>query len=292
MIEFNANTFINTAEGNIPLVIQFEAKDNEIICLFGDSGAGKTTVLKMLSGLITPQEGTIIVNNEIWFDSRKKINLPVRKRKIGFVFQEYSLFPHLTVRGNIEFGCPKNCPEGWINDIIAAVGLTELADVKPLYLSGGQKQRAALARAIARKPDVLLLDEPLSALDNEMRYQLQEMILELHSFFPITTVLVSHDISEVFKMTHRVYVIENGRISHSGQPSEIWASQRVSGKFALAGEILSIQKEDFLYILSVGIGNNVIRVIATEKEFHGLNTGEKVIVFSKAFNPIIMKAVV
>jgi molybdate transport system ATP-binding protein len=147
----------------------------------------------------------------------------------------------------------------------------------------------ALARALVRQPDILLLDEPLSAIDTEMRLKLQDYLLEVHRKYKLTTILVSHDISEIYKVSDQVLVIENGTITKQGTPSEVFSSHSNSGKFQFIGEILKIEKENFIYIVSVLIGTNIVKVIAMEEETEALRIGEKIIVSSKAFNPILSK---
>ncbi|MEJ2616114.1 MAG: ATP-binding cassette domain-containing protein, partial [Ignavibacteriaceae bacterium] len=159
----------------------------------------------------------------------------------------------------------------------------------PSTLSGGQKQRASLARAIVRKPEILLLDEPLSALDNEMRLKLQDYILKVHRLFNLTTILVSHDISEIFKMSDRVVRLNRGKITNEGIAAEVFKEKYISGKFRFTGDVLKIESDDVVYIVSVLVGNNIIKVIATQEEIENLKTGDKVMIVSKAFNPLIIK---
>ncbi len=164
-----------------------------------------------------------------------------------------------------------------------------MQDRSPETLSGGQRQRVALARAIVRKPDILLLDEPLSALDEAMRMKLQDYILLLHHRYKITTIMVSHDIGEIFKMSNRILVLENGKIARQGTPDEIFTKDKLSGKFRFVGTILKIQKNEVVKVVSVLSGNNLIKVIATDEDLSNIFIGDKVMIVSKAFNPLIMK---
>ena len=152
---------MNTPQGKESLALDLNIAKGEFIALFGRSGAGKTTFLRILAGLTQPQEGYIEVGGEVWYDSRKKINLRVQQRRTGFVFQESSLFPHMTVRENLEYACDDDNAAGSIREWIDILGLKGLEGQKPDKLSGGQKQRAALARALVNRPKILLLDEPL-----------------------------------------------------------------------------------------------------------------------------------
>lgn len=289
MIEIKIRKQLMAAEGNMDLVIDLEVKEREFITLFGKSGAGKTTILRILAGLTQPDEGLIKVGNEIWLDVEKKINLLPQKRGIGFVFQDYTLFPNMTVKENLEYALESKKDNGVIDKLLKIVDLEELQNRKPDTLSGGQKQRTALARALARKPKILLLDEPLSALDAEMRLRLQDEIINIHKQFNITTILASHDLAEILKLSNKVFFLEKGKIVKSGKPPDAFTKDKISGKFRFVGEILNIQKDDVVYILTVLIGNNIAKVIATETELDGLKIGDKVTVASKAFNPIIMK---
>jgi len=169
------------------------------------------------------------------------------------------------------------------------VELGELKKRKPGSLSGGQRQRVALARVLVQKPEILLLDEPLSALDHEMRFILQGYILQLHREFGLTTLLVSHDISEILKMSDEIIELEQGKIIRQGQPLDIFSHKEVSGKFQFTGEVIGMVKQDFIFIISILIGKDMVKVIADEEEARTLEVGDKVLVASKAFNPVIKK---
>ncbi len=289
MIEIKIKKHLMAAEGNMDLVIDLEIKERDFITLFGESGAGKTTILRVLAGLTQPEEGFIKVDNEIWLDVEKGINLIPQKRKTGSVFQDYVLFPNMTVKGNLEYALGSKKNKDIVDELLEIVGLKELQNRRPDTLSGGQKQRTALARALVRRPKVLLLDEPLSALDTGMRLRLQDEIIKIHKQFNITTILASHDLPEILRLSNKVFFLEKGKIVKSGKPPDVFTREKISGKFKFMGEIIDIQKSDVVYILTVLIGNNVVKVIATETELEDLKIGDKVTVASKAFNPIIMK---
>jgi len=153
--------------------------------------------------------------------------------------------------------------------------LESLQNHKPQYLSGGQKQRVALARAIVRKPKILLLDEPLSALDDEMRFKLQDYIYKAHQHYELTTVMVSHSISEIFKLSNKVIVLDKGKICNEGTPNDVFSEEKISGKFKLTGEIISITKCDIIYVIQVLHGNTIAKVIATENEIKNFKIGQK-----------------
>ncbi len=299
MLEFHLKKNLVVATGAVQLSVDLVVAQNEFVTLFGESGAGKTILLRMIAGLTQPDEGMISVGDEVWFDSRKKINLPTQRRSIGFVFQDYSLFPHMTVVENLRFAsCPLSCRAGQrakdadaarIRDLLKTAGLLGLQDRRPHQLSGGQNQRVAILRAVLRQPKLLLLDEPFSALDMDMRLQFQEEVFQIHKKFGITTIFVSHHIAEVFRLSDRVAIIEGGRIARSGPPSQVFGERRLSGKFTFTGEVVEIVPDGVVNILTILVGNNLVRTVATDDEARDIRPGEKVVVSSKAFNPVVFK---
>ena len=289
MIELNFTKALYTADGIINLKVNKEINKGDFLTLFGKSGSGKTTLLRILAGLETPQSGKIVVDKEIWFDSSKKINLPPQKRNVGFVFQDYALFPNMSVRKNLEFALRNKNEIKKIDQILEIMEIKNLSNMKPELLSGGQKQRVALARTLMTNPKILLLDEPLSALDTTMRLKLQDELKLIHQKFNITSILVSHDISEIFKLSNRVLKINLGEIQKDGTPNELFSNQNISGKFKIVGEILSIKKSDILYILEILSNNEIVKATAVEDEIKNLKIGDKILLSSKAFNPIVNK---
>ena len=189
----------------------------EVVALVGPSGAGKTTLLRAIAGL-QPAHGRISVEGDDWLDSARGIDLPAEQRSVGLVFQEYALFPHLTVRKNVEFGRKGGAA------LLERFGLATLADAKPRELSGGERQRVALARALAPDPAVLLLDEPLSALDahtrGEVRAELQQLLREADR----PTLVVTHDFEDAATLATQVGVVVQGRLRQLGTPAELVAS--------------------------------------------------------------------
>lgn len=289
MIKATIHKTLRSAAGKMTLAIELDVKKGQFVTLYGPSGAGKTSTLRIIAGLLSPDKGSIMVNDSIWFDKERKINRIPQQRKIGYVFQDYALFPHMTVRKNLEFALDNKQDKAIVDELISIVELEELQDRKPETLSGGQQQRVALARALVQKPEVLLLDEPLSALDIRMRSKLQDYILKVHKKYHLTTILVSHDIGEIIKMSDVVYKLKNGGVEKVGKPMTVFASNQLSGKFQFVGEVIDITKEDVIYIVTVLIGQNVVKVVAQEQEIVNLAIGDKVIVASKAFNPVLQK---
>jgi molybdate transport system ATP-binding protein len=288
MIELHIKKKLLAADGDIELRLNLQIPERDFVTLYGKSGAGKTTTLRILAGLTDPDEGHIQVGEEVWFDNEKGINLPPQQRRLGFVFQDYALFPNMTVRKNLVYALGAHQDAGIVDTLLEMVDLQNLASRKPDTLSGGQRQRVALARALVRRPKILLLDEPLSALDMEMRLKLQDEILNLHKQFNMTTILVSHTLTEIFRLSHHVIVIDRGKIIKSGKPADVFIEKKLSGKYKFEGEILEMQQDDVVHIVTLSIGNNVVKVIATGDEARGLRIGDKVVISSKAFNPILM----
>jgi molybdate transport system ATP-binding protein len=276
-------------QGNMTLSIKASIEMGNLVVLFGDSGAGKTTLLRMLSGLTKPDKGYISIGDTVWFDSASSINLVPQKRDIGFMFQDYALFPNMTVSDNIAFA-QKQPDKKQVLELLERFGLDQFANRKPAYLSGGQKQRVALARALARKPQLLLLDEPLSALDASMRITLQDEISKAHAYNGATTLLVSHDLSEVFRLAHKVLKISEGKVQAYGSPDEVFIDNSISGKVQITGNVVKIDKQDTFYLLTIVTGmNQVLKVTAFQNDVDDLHEGDRVIVYSKAFNPIVIK---
>jgi molybdate transport system ATP-binding protein len=291
MIHLYLEKRLTAENGEMQMHIDIDIEQGTFITIYGNSGAGKTSILRMFAGLLQPDKGLITVNNKTWFDSNNKLNIKPQQRKMGFVFQHYSLFPNMTIKENLLFALDKGQDKQIINELISITELGDLQDRKPGKLSGGQMQRVALARALVRKPGILLLDEPLSALDTNMRTRLQDYILKLHQQFNLTTILVSHDPGEVIKLSDKIFVLENGKIIKEGKPIDVFTTKKVSGKFQFSGQVIQIEKQDVIYILTILIEGSLVKIVAEEAETKGINVGDKVLVASKAFNPVIQKIV-
>jgi len=198
---------------------------SDFVVLFGCSGSGKTTALRCIAGLEKPDAGTIKINDTLYFDSRKKVNLPPQKRKIGYMFQENALFPHMNIRQNIEFGLKglnSSAKFERVNEMLDLVGIEELEFAYPDELSGGQKQKIALARALAPDPEVLLLDEPFSALDTVVRLKLRKELQTIQNKLGIPVIFITHDPVEAFTMADRMVVFDNGRVQQLGSPEDVF----------------------------------------------------------------------
>ncbi|PWJ59484.1 molybdate transport system ATP-binding protein [Dyadobacter jejuensis] len=227
------------------MAIALSIPKGERLAITGPSGAGKTTLLRQIAGLSHPQRGTIIQNSQVWLDSSQGIFMPPQKRNIGFVFQDYALFPHLTVIQNLSYGLPKGKPTPIVDRFLRRMELSALAHRRPSQLSGGQQQRVALARALVREPELLLLDEPLSALDSDMRHSLQNLLLELQHEQGFTMILVTHHLGEIFKMAQSVVQLNHGQITASGSPVEVYPKRALpADSLTLYGEVLIIEIQD------------------------------------------------
>ena len=210
--------------GEFELDVQLTASDDQIVVLFGPSGAGKSMTLASVAGFMIPDSGRIVAGKQVLFDSQSAINLPPQKRHIGLVKQELALFPHLTVEQNIEYGLfrsPARTRRERATNLLQLMKLDGMASRYPSQLSGGQQQRVALARALAPSPELLLLDEPFSALDAPTRMQLRDELLSLQRTLKIPIVFVTHDLGEAYFLADRLAVIDGGRILQLDAPGEI-----------------------------------------------------------------------
>jgi molybdate transport system ATP-binding protein len=213
--------------GAIPLAIEFACAPGELIALVGPSGAGKTTVLRSIAGLYRPATTNIRCGGTIWADSDAKIWRPPHQRRVGLVFQSYALFPHLTALANVEVALnqkPAGVRRSEARTLLDRVDLGDVALRKPDQLSGGQQQRVALARAMAREPHVLLLDEPLSAVDRRTRRNLREILVSIRSSARTPIILVTHDLDEAMELADRLIVVDRGETLQIGAPSQVLAS--------------------------------------------------------------------
>ncbi len=278
------------ADGAFMLETAVEIAQGGITAIAGPSGSGKTTFLRMLSGLTSPDGGLLEVEGEIWFrgDTGKthEVNLKPQQRRVGVVFQGYALFPHMSVLGNLLFASPdRDMAEKLLN----MVGLEQMRHTRPANLSGGQKQRVALARSLMQQPRILLLDEPLSALDEGMKALLQDELLKINRDLGVTILIVTHDSSEMYKLCDRVLLFEKGRIVADTSPRKLFVESETTQKFAFKGEILEIRAVDAVYMAVVAIGNNIVEVVIDSDEKENLQAGDSVIVGTKAFNPTVRK---
>lgn len=287
MIEINVSKILGSRREKIRLDLELTIQKGHFVTLYGVSGAGKTSTLRLLSGLLAPDTGRIVVNGIPWFDVDKRIDLPPQKRNVGYVFQDYALFPNMTVQQNLAFALGKGRHRSIIGELTDLMELGDLLRRKPETLSGGQKQRVALARALVQRPEILILDEPLSAIDHNMRAKLQDYLLKVHAAFKLTTILVSHNIAEIVKLSDRVYELENGKVVREDSTMDFFVSEKNDIKIRFSGEVVKIGKRGMDNVVSVLIGNSLVEVVCGPREMDGLRIGDTVHIASRSFDPVI-----
>lgn len=266
--------------GKFLLKVSFEAEE-QMVVLFGPSGGGKTTTLDCIAGIIKPDEGKIEINGRIIFDSQSRTDVPINRRNIGYVFQEDTLFPHLTVYGNVAYGLKEAKKERQgeaeeIREMLHLLRLEGLENHYPAQLSGGQKQRAAIARTLINKPHILLMDEPFSALDSAVRDKLRQDLLRIHRRFSITIVYVTHDMKEAFILGDKIAVLNDGSLEQVGERTEVFyrpetrnVARFVGTKNIFDAEVTFIDPEADTMIMKNG-------KFEVETNCYSLQTGDKV----------------
>ena len=281
MIHIDINKELHGSNGIMNLNINLDIKKGEFVALSGLSGSGKTTLLRILARLEIAN-GAIKIGNDIWLN--EKFILPIQKREIGFVFQDYALFPNFTVMQNLLY---VKKDKKLAKYLLEVTEMYELKDRHPNTLSGGQKQRVSLCRALMYKPKLILMDEPLSALDPYMRTKLQNEIKTLHNEFETTTIMVSHDPSEMYRLASRVLVLDYGKIINDGLAKDILLKTKGSQKLSFEGELLDIIELDVIKVAIISIASQLVEVVISNEEAKSLEIGQKVSVSTKAFTPNI-----
>jgi len=282
MIKIDISKKLHGSSGEMDLNINLDIKEGDFVALSGKSGSGKTTLLRILAGLEEAQ-GTIKVADELWLDGKR--SLAPQKRKIGYVFQDYALFPNMSIEENLLF---VNKDRALADHLLEMTELSELKNRLPNTLSGGQQQRVSLCRAMMNRPKLLLMDEPLSALDPSMRTKLQNEILTLHKEFGTITIMVSHDPSEIYRLASRVLILDQGKIINDGKSKDVLLKTQGSQKFSFEGELLDITKVDVIYVAIISIGQQLVEVVVSSDEAKNLKIGQSVSVSTKAFAPMII----
>lgn len=227
------------------LDVEFEAED-EIFAVLGESGCGKSLTLKCIAGIEEPDEGQIVLNGNVLFDSERHIHLPARKRKVGYLFQDYALFPNMTVEENIGAGIRKAERKKQVSEYIKKFFLEGQEKKYPYMLSGGQKQRTALARMMIVNPEIILLDEPFSAVDSYLKWQLEQQILELYEQCRKTILFVSHNREEVYRLCDRMCILHHGKLEVVGEKESIFKNPKTVSAAMLTGckNISNIEKKE------------------------------------------------
>lgn len=305
MFEFALEKKLWSATGEMTLRVNQQLEPGSFLTVYGKSGAGKTSLLRILAGLMQPEAGRICVQQMLWLDVAKGVNRAPKDRQVGFLFQDYALFPNMTVLENLRFALPKQRQtrggrSPLISDLIEIMELGELRHRKPATLSGGQQQRVALARALVQQPKLLMLDEPLSALDDEMRLRLQQYILQVHREFGLTTILVSHDLAEIWRLSDQVWVLEQGQVIRQGTAAEVFAGSKhghdgldanaaEANTLQVVGQVIAIEQEDGRWRISLLVDRRIVQMVVEQTVAEGFAVGDRVLLSSQIHNPTIQK---
>lgn len=283
MLKVDICKIFKNKHSDFKLQAKFEIPQGEFLVIFGKSGSGKTTLLKVIAGF-EKALGICEFNNEIFFNQKQFLS--IQKRNIGFLFQDYALFENMNVEQNLLFA--KN-DQKFANELLELLNLSSHRKNHILELSGGQKQRVALARALMRKPKLLLLDEPFSALDNEIKLNLHDYLLNIHKIYNITTILITHDVSEAYKLANEVIILDQGQIIKQGNPSEVFLKTQGSQKFAIKARILKLQPQDSIIVAILSIGSQITQIALSPLESQNLKENDEVIISQKAFGLNLIK---
>lgn len=289
MLHFDLQKKLGSGDHARTLTLAAELKPGEVLALSGPSGVGKTTLLRCLAGLDVPDHGHIRFSDQIWYDTANKRQLPTAQRRIGFVFQDYALFPHLTVRQQLRYA-QRNANANNIDRWLDLLELTELADRRPGQLSGGQRQRLALARAFVGEPQLLLLDEPLSALDAGLRQDIQQRLATALAAQATTTILVSHDAGEIIRLAHRMIQLSPDAAPRIGTPTELLLGNLTPGRCTVHATVLALLTGDVMTTAVLGIGHDRITTLISHAEAVQLIIGQAVRVELNGTSAIVVPA--
>jgi molybdate transport system ATP-binding protein len=232
------STRVGAAGASLALDVQVEVARGECLALVGPSGAGKTSVLRAVAGLLTPELGVVKCGDEVWLDTRARVDVPPERRGCGYLFQEYALFPHLSAWRNVAYGLARGARRERAIDLLGRFGLEARADARPHELSGGERQRVALARALAREPKALLLDEPLSSLDARTRGRASRELAVALRDAGVPVLLVTHDFAEAALLGDRVAVLDDGHIVQEGSARSLAAAPASAFVADLTGAVV------------------------------------------------------
>lgn len=264
MISVNIQKKIFSSGGMRLLDLELSLVKGSFTTICGKSGAGKTTLLKMLAGLVIPDNGKIVADGVVWYDGKAGISVKPQKRKAGLVFQDYALFHTMSVRENISFVCGGNVQKGWVDHLLEMVKLQDLAGRNPASLSGGQQQRLALARALAIRPSLLLLDEPFSALDRETKESLRQELLKIHRENNLTTIMVTHAVDEAALYGGQIYELDDTRLVLKKQGPE-----NVKTYFTKAA------RKGSMVVITIQVNGRYIEVEVPEAALAGMEIQEE-----------------
>ncbi len=270
------NVALETRLNTFHLSLSFAAEVGKTTVLLGESGSGKTTVLRLLAGLLSPQSGHIALDQVVYFDGESRVAVPPQERPFGYVFQDYVLFPHLNVFENVAFGLraqyvPRRMLRQRVGEALERVHLEGLDQRRPAQLSGGQQQRVAIARALALRPKLLLLDEPLSALDVQTRREVRQELRSILADVNITTILVTHQYLEALVFGHQILVLDRGKVVQQGEQRDLLEYPRSSYVAELVGVnffrgTIVRRESDTLYAIQLQNGARSVEVVAALRE--------------------------
>jgi len=275
--------------GSFELDAAFTLPQGKITVVFGPSGSGKSTILRLLAGLDQPDSGSIVHGEKVWFDSGGGIDLRPQARPVGFLFQDLALFPHLTVKENIAYCLPKNEAERRVAELLAMINLSGKEGKYADELSGGERQRVALLRALARQPELLLLDEPFSALDGPVKKSLYDEVLEIHRQTGFTAVIVTHDVAEAYRLAEHAVILKEGRVTREGSPEEVFLGKTLSTRIQIPMKVIGMESDEIHTLLTVEEGRRTFRVFIDNDEAEEIAVGDEVIVAAKASEALVFK---
>ena len=223
MLNFKLHKDFKSKKRSVSIVIDTAVEANKITAIYGVSGIGKSSILRMIAGLEIPDKGSVEYNGTSWFDSSNKTNLKLSERRIGFVYQEYNLFPNMTVEGNLKYASLNGVIPSHVNQLIDKLDMTELLSAYPSQLSGGQKQRCALLRSLCQNPEVLMFDEPFSSLDDDTIDTIIDQLLYIQEQHPMTILLASHRKGIINRVADEVIHVKGFNDFERGKPSSLLA---------------------------------------------------------------------
>ncbi|MDH3973482.1 MAG: ABC transporter ATP-binding protein [Deltaproteobacteria bacterium] len=282
-------TFHGKKGEEFSLDLDFTLPEGKITVIFGPSGSGKSTILRLIAGLDAANGGVFKSAGETWFNAEKGINLAPQERQTGFLFQDLALFPHLTVEGNMSYAIEKKSEKLRIKALLEMTELTGLEHRYPHELSGGQQQRLALARSIAGEPKLLLLDEPFSALDRSVKKRIHEEFLKFHDRFGFTALMVTHDISEAYRLAEHAIILKEGKKVKEGTPEEVFLGKTLSTRIQIPVKVIEMESDEIHTLLTVEEGRRTFRVFVDNDEAKKITIGDEVIVAAKASEALVFK---
>lgn len=283
MLLFDIKKRLGGKEPIFHLKVEAELPAGSFTGIYGSSGAGKTTLLRILSGLERVDKGQIMFDGVTWADAERKIFLSPQKRSVGYLFQEYHLFPNMTVRENLAFAADEQTPDNKLEELLEITALVQQQGQYPASLSGGEQQRTALARALMRQPSLLLLDEPLTALDPAIRENLQEYIMEIHQRYELTTVMVSHQPEELALLCDQVMEMKTGKVVQKGTPDILFSGANTIDLVNTRARILSLAQTPNGMIAELLAGTHKLRLALDPVSHNRLNAGDFIVLKPGSF---------